>query len=153
MNRRPLVVCVCTGNTCRSPMAAALLRRALDKRGREDILVESAGLAARAAAPASENAVAALAEIGLDLSGHLARPFTPDMASAAARIVAMTDGHAALLTGRYAVPPGRVTVPPGGIPDPFGGTMDDYRRTRDALARAMDALAGALCLEFADPNL
>ena len=41
MTSNPLVVCVCTGNTCRSPMAAALLRQALDKRGREDILVES----------------------------------------------------------------------------------------------------------------
>lgn len=151
--RRPLVVCVCTGNTCRSPMAAALLRRALDKRGRDDILVESAGLAASAAAPASAPALAAIAEIGLDISGHLSRPLTPELAAAAARIVAMTDGHAAILTDRYAVPPERVTVPPGGIPDPFGGTLDHYRRTRDALAHAMDALAGALCLEFADPNL
>ena len=130
---------VCTGNTCRSPMAAALLRRALDKRGREDILVESAGLAAGAAAPASEYALAAAAEIGLDLSGHLSRPFTPALAAGAARIVAMTAGHAAVLTGRFAVPPRKVIVPSGGIPDPFGGTLADYRRTRDTLAAAMDA--------------
>ena len=139
---RPLIVCVCTGNTCRSPMAAALLRRALDKRGREDILVESAGLAAGAAA----------AEIGLDLSGHLSRPFTPALAAGAARIVAMTAGHAAVLTGRFAVPPRKVIVPSGGIPDPFGGTLADYRRTRDTLAAAMDALAAAFCSEFPTPH-
>ena len=126
---RPLIVCVCTGNTCRSPMAAALLRRALDKRGREDILVESAGLAAGATAPASEYALAAAAEIGLDLSGHLSRPFTPALAAGAARI-----------------------VPSGGIPDPFGGTLADYRRTRDTLAAAMDALAAAFCSEFPTPH-
>ena len=149
---RPLIVCVCTGNTCRSPMAAALLRRALDKRGREDILVESAGLAAGAAAPASEYALAAAAEIGLDLSGHLSRPFTPALAAGAARIVAMTAGHAAVLTGRFAVPPRKVIVPTGGIPDPFGGTLADYRRTRDTLAAAMDALAAAFCSEFPTPH-
>lgn len=148
----PLIVCVCTGNTCRSPMAAALLRRALDKRGREDILVESAGLAAGATAPASEYALAAAAEIGLDLSGHLSRPFTPALAAGAARIVAMTAGHAAVLTGRFAVPPERVIVPSGGIPDPFGGTLADYRRTRDTLAAAMDALAAAFCSEFPTPH-
>ena len=142
---RPLIVCVCTGNTCRSPMAAALLRRALDKRGREDILVESAGLAAGAAAPASEYALAAAAEIGLDLSGHLSRPFTPALAAGAARIVAMTAGHAAVLTGRFAVPPRKVIVP-------SGGTLADYRRTRDTLAAAMDALAAAFCSEFPTPH-
>ena len=152
MNSRPLVICVCTGNTCRSPMAAALLRRALDKRGREDILVESAGLAAGPASPASEHAIAVSAEIGLDLSAHLSRPFTPAMAADAARIVAMTDGHAAVLIGRFAVPPERVIVPSGGIPDPFGGTLADYRRTRDALAEAMEALAGTLCSAFSTPN-
>ena len=41
-----MIVCVCTGNTCRSPMAAALLRRELDRVGRPDVQVESAGLAA-----------------------------------------------------------------------------------------------------------
>ena len=141
---RPLIVCVCTGNTCRSPMAAALLRRALDKRGREDILVESAGLAAGATAPASEYALAAAAEIGLDLSGHLSRPFTPALAAGAARIVAMTAGHAAVLTGRFAVPPERVIVPSGGIPDPFGGTLADYRRTRDTLAAAIGEDSGTI---------
>ena len=57
------ILFVCTGNTCRSPMAAALMRRALDKRGRSDIIVESAGLAADGS-PASGNAVAAMAEQG-----------------------------------------------------------------------------------------
>lgn len=105
MAPRPLILCVCTGNTCRSPMAAALLRQALDKRGREDILVESAGLAAGFASPATEHAVAVMREIGLDLSGHRSRPLTETLVADAARIVAMTGGHAAVLTGRFGVPP------------------------------------------------
>ena len=47
------IVFVCTGNTCRSPMAAALMRQVLDKRGRRDIMVTSAGLAAAAGQPAA----------------------------------------------------------------------------------------------------
>ena len=152
MTSNPLVVCVCTGNTCRSPMAAALLRQALDKRGREDILVESAGLAAGFASPASEHAVAVMREIGLDLSGHRSRPLTETLAADAARIVAMTDGHAAVLTDRFGVPPVRVIGPGRGIPDPFGGTPADYRRTRDALAEAMENLADRFCIDIPAPN-
>ena len=133
-------------------MAAVSLRRALDKRGREDILVRVPDWPR---APRLRNRVRpwpAAAEIGLDLSGHLPgllprlwRPAPPGSWRA-------TAGHAAVLTGRFAVPPRKVIVPSGGIPDPFGGTLADYRRTRDTLAAAMDALAAAFCSEFPTPH-
>ena len=92
-------------------------------------------------------------EIGLDLSGHRSRPFTAALAADASRIIAMTAGHAAILSDRFGVPPARVIVPGRGIPDPFGGTPADYRRTRDLLAEAMDSLANWICTDFPDPNI
>lgn len=87
------ILFVCTGNTCRSPMAAALMRRALDKRGRSDIIVESAGLAADGS-PASGNAVAAMAEQGVDLSAHRSRPATPALLRQADILAVMSPSHA-----------------------------------------------------------
>lgn len=122
-------------------MAAALLREALDKQGRSDILVESAGLAAADGLPASPYAIAALAEHGLDISGHHSRPLTPELAGQASMLVAMTPDHAAVLAARFGIPPGKILVPDPPVPDPYGGSLDVYRLTRDQLITAMEAAA------------
>jgi protein-tyrosine-phosphatase len=139
-----LILCVCTGNTCRSPMAAALLKQALDKQGRGDILVESAGLAAMEGQPASPQAIAALAEWDLDLSCHRSRPLTPELARQAHKLVAMTPEHAAVLTFRLGVSPDNILVPGHGVSDPYGGDLDTYRSTRDQLKAAMDTIAAQI---------
>ena len=84
--RRILVLC--TGNICRSPMAAALLERELKRLGR-DIEVRSAGLAALAGAPADPLANERMAERGLDLSGHRATAVRRDQVRAADLILVM----------------------------------------------------------------
>src|SRR5262245_63475713 len=83
------VLVVCTGNTCRSPIAAALLRRELAASGRHDVSVESAGTGAWEGAPASEGAYLVMLEREIDISGHRARPLTPEMVQQADLILTM----------------------------------------------------------------
>src|SRR3989442_8878821 len=89
------ILLVCTGNICRSPLAAALLTRALAERGFEGIDVSSAGTGAWDGAPASEGAYLVGLERGLDLSGHRARLLTRELVEAADLILTMARHHRA----------------------------------------------------------
>ena len=141
------IVFICTGNTCRSPMAAALARRYLDKIGPGDIIIESAGLYADGA-PVSGHAAQAMAEIGLDISGHVSHTLTQEQCEQADVLAVMTAGHAAQLLAR-GVEAGRIYrlgYTPGGIPDPYGGSLETYRAARDRLASAVERMASDLSL-------
>jgi protein-tyrosine phosphatase len=87
------ILFVCTGNTCRSSMAAGIARKLLADRGIKDIEVLSAGTAAEPGAPASPEAVAAMAEAGVDISGHRTVRLTPELVRSADLILTMTRGH------------------------------------------------------------
>ena len=85
------ILFVCTGNTCRSPMAAVIFNQLAAQSGL-DYVAESAGVAAVGDRPASENAVKAVAEIGLDLSAHRTR-FLPSLdLNEYSLFVALNDG-------------------------------------------------------------
>lgn len=142
-----LALFVCTGNTCRSPMAEALLRAALPRGS--SWRVASAGLAACEGARASEQAVAALDELACDLRPHRSQPVSAGLMREASAIIAMTGAHAQQLTDRFPLARDRLFLlrsfdpaspPNSDVADPFLGTLDEYRRCRDLIRRAIPGL-------------
>lgn len=138
------VLFVCTGNTCRSPMAAALLRDLLCReRGREDVSVASAGLYASEGAPITPLAAEALAAYGVENTpqneyrAHRARMINEQMMEEADEVVAISGAHAMELLMRYPAQAARITTLPLDIPDPFGGDGTVYRECLDMLAYAI----------------
>ena len=136
------ILVVCTGNTCRSPMAAAMLREMLKNAGHTDIIVKSAGTMAFEGSKASRHAVEAMAEKGIDLKSHRSVQLTQSLLQEADRILVMTQPHKGILTLDFGQDPKKITVLD--VPDPYGGSLDDYRRCRDAIEAALTRYLEAL---------
>jgi len=142
---------VCSGNTCRSPLARAIMEALLRERGWAHVRVESAGLAAVRGAPAADHAITVAAAEGLDLSSHGSQPVTPELNDWADLILVMTPGQLEAVVelggaGKVALFTDFIEGPGAGEPvvDPFGGDLDTYRETWAQLRTAGRGLIARL---------
>lgn len=151
------ILVVCSGNTCRSPLAAAMLsHRLVEDPELHDFTVSSAGTSAWDGSPASEGSYLVALERGLDLSTHRARMLTTDQVQRADLILTMTAAHAsrvADLGGASKVATimdyARAEESGHDVPDPFGGEVEAYRAVADQMATLIEPIVERLRLESA----
>ncbi|MGE5579827.1 MAG: L-threonylcarbamoyladenylate synthase [Bacillota bacterium] len=144
---------VCSGNTCRSPMAEALMRALWDRSGHLPMLqVWSRGTSALPGFPASHEAIEAMAARGLDLSKHLSAPVSEADLETADLVLTMTGAHKNALLGRYPAHAAKVRTLAevsegavrGDVEDPFGLDQAQYDRAAETIERGLSALIARL---------
>ena len=128
------ILFVCTGNTCRSPMAEGYLK----SKEIDGVTVSSRGLAADGS-PVSVNSKTVMDEAGINIGGHISKQLTDRDINGADKIICLSPSHKAVLLSA-GVPENKLFVLGNGISDPFGGDISVYRRCRDEIFAAVDAL-------------
>lgn len=137
------ILFVCTGNTCRSPMAEGILKKIAKEKGL-DIDSKSAGIFASVGHGANKNAILSVRDIGIDIEHHTSQNVTDDLIDTSDLILTMTRGHKDLLISRYPKINYKVFLlneyafgEEIDIKDPYGGNKLEYDNSRDEILRAI----------------
>ena len=126
------ILFICTGNTCRSPMAEGYLK----SKNIKDLEVLSAGIFADLS-PISRHSNTVLLEKGIDMSHHISRQLTVPIIEAADKIICLADSHRQTLLS-IGIDCDKISVLGDGIADPYGRDIEIYRKCRDDIFSAID---------------
>lgn len=133
------ILFVCTGNTCRSPMAAGIFNKIMAEKNLKKISAKSAGIAADNTSGAAKNAIIACEKINVDLRSHISRSLFDVNPNDVDKFVVMTQIQREFLM-RLGIDSEKISVLGDEIPDPFGGDLKAYKHCRDKIEEAVKNL-------------
>lgn len=133
------VTFICSGNTCRSPMAEGLYKKYLQEKNINNIEVKSAGVSAFPGDDATAEAVTVCKERGVDISSHRSSRLNFEDLNTTDLFICMTSSHADVIHGL-----GKRNTVTLSVPDPYCKGIEEYRKCADLIEKGFEALTESL---------